>query len=269
MTPEALLSPVLAIAQEAGQLIADIYQQGNFKQQIKSDHTPVTSADLAAHALISERLRALTPDIPVLSEEECDIPLSIRSQWPRYWLVDPLDGTQEFIYGSGEFTTMIALIEQHQPVLGVVYAPISKIFYYATHGGGAFKRDIAGVTTRLQSRTVDAQTKQLTFAVSRRQSEAMLAEQLNPDWHYTLLPHGSSSLKSCMVAEGVADCYLRLGPTGEWDTGATQCILQEAGGRLSDTYLQPLSYNRRETLENPNFISVGDLKLPWKTILIN
>ncbi|MGL5007300.1 MAG: 3'(2'),5'-bisphosphate nucleotidase CysQ [Plesiomonas sp.] len=269
MTPKALLSSVLAIAQEAGQLIADIYQQGDFKQQIKSDHTPVTSADLAAHALITERLRTLTPDIPVLSEEDCHIPLSTRHQWARYWLVDPLDGTQEFIYGSGEFTTIIALIEQHKPTLGVVYAPISKVSYYATDAGGAFKRDINGIITPLQTRKVDEQTKQIILAVSRRQSEAMLAEQLNPDWHYTLLPHGSSSLKSCMVAEGIADAYLRLGPTGEWDTGATQCILHEAGGNLSDTYLKPLSYNQRETLENPNFISIGDPTLPWKTILTN
>lgn len=269
MTPQALLSPLLAIAEEAGRQIAAIYQQGNINPQLKADHTPVTNADLAAHRLLCERLRALTPEIPVLSEEDCQIALTQRATWSRYWLVDPLDGTQEFIYGSGEFSTMIALMEENQPVLGVIYAPVAQVWYYAVQGQGAYKRDSDGVETRLQIRPTPANSQTLRVAVSRRQSLPRLQQRLNPDWAYQFFPYGSSSLKSCMVAEGLVDCYLRLGPTGEWDTAAAQCILHEAGGDLRDLQLQALTYNRRETLENPDFISLGNPALPWKTILTN
>ncbi|EON89345.1 3'(2'),5'-bisphosphate nucleotidase CysQ [Plesiomonas shigelloides] len=269
MTPQALLSPLLAIAEEAGRHIAAIYQQGNINPQLKADHTPVTNADLAAHRLLCERLQALTPQIPVLSEEDCQIALAERVAWPRYWLIDPLDGTQEFIYGSGEFSTMIALMDNHQPVMGVIYAPMTQMWYYAVQGQGAYKRDQHGQETRLQIRATAPDSHSLRVAVSRRQSLPRLQQQLNPQWNYQFVPYGSSSLKSCMVAEGLVDCYLRLGPTGEWDTAAAQCILHEAGGDLRDLHLEALTYNRRDTLENPDFISFGNPALPWKTILTN
>ena len=134
-----LLPDVIKIARASGQLILDIYEKGDFEAFIKADQTPVTSADLAAHKLIMEKLSQLTPDIPILSEEDANVSLEQRSQWERYWLVDPLDGTQEFIARSGDFATIIALVENNRPIMGVVYAPVSGVTYYAYEGKGAWK----------------------------------------------------------------------------------------------------------------------------------
>lgn len=268
MTLLKLIPDVIKIARESGQVILDIYQNGKFEQQLKKDSTPVTSADLAAHKLMVERLSQLTPDIPVLSEEDANISLAERSQWSRYWLIDPLDGTQEFIAGSGDFATVIALIDNHHPVMGVVYAPVSNVTYYACQDHGAYKIAATG-ESHLISTTLKnvAPLKALTIAISRRQNINTTKARFDPQYHYDVMPLGSASLKACLVAEGGADCYLRLGPTGEWDTAATQCIVEEAGGRIFNTHITPLSYNERQTLENPNFIVVGDKNLPWSTIL--
>ncbi|MEZ8143673.1 3'(2'),5'-bisphosphate nucleotidase [Enterovibrio norvegicus FF-33] len=262
-----LLQPVIEIARESGQVILDIYQRGDFEQNIKSDDTPVTSADLAAHKLVTERLKALTPDIPVLSEEDTAVPLKERENWTRYWLVDPLDGTQEFIAGSGDFATIIALVEDNQPVMGVVYGPVSGVSYYAAKGHGAWKVMPDGEKVRLSIMKHDGGVTSLSIAISRRQDIKAITERLAPSLNYNLVPLGSAALKSCLVAEGAVDCYLRLGPTGEWDTAATQCIVEESGGRILDTTLSPLSYNERESLENPNFIVLGDTELPWRDIV--
>ncbi|WP_299019981.1 3'(2'),5'-bisphosphate nucleotidase CysQ [uncultured Photobacterium sp.] len=262
-----LLPSVIDIARASGQVILDIYQHGQFEKQLKTDNTPVTSADLAAHKLVMEKLTELTPDIPVLSEEDSAIPLSERSQWQRYWLVDPLDGTQEFIAGSGDFATIIALVENHQPIMGVVYAPISGVVYYAYQGKGAWKTTPEGETVRISTHKHELPTQSIAVAISRRQDISVIIGRLDPSLNYDLVPLGSAALKSCLVAEGAVDCYLRLGPTGEWDTAATQCIVEEAGGRILNTHLTPLSYNERDTLENPNFITLGDEGLPWSSIL--
>lgn len=262
-----LLPEIVAIARASGQLILDIYQGGQFDQQIKDDNTPVTSADLAAHRLVMDKLMALTPDIPVLSEEDADIPLAERGQWKRYWLVDPLDGTQEFIAGSGDFATIIALVENNRPVMGVVYAPVSDVTYYAYAGRGAYKLTAESEAIALSTHHCDKNNKSIVVAISRRQDIQAITSRLDPSYNYDLIPLGSAALKSCLVAEGSADCYLRLGPTGEWDTAATQCIVEEAGGCILNTHLTPLSYNQRNTLENPNFITLGDRTLPWADIL--
>ncbi|PMP05540.1 3'(2'),5'-bisphosphate nucleotidase [Vibrio breoganii] len=262
-----LLPNVIEIARSAGQLILDIYQKRNYEEFTKSDDTPVTSADLAAHKLIMERLSELTPDIPVLSEEDADISLAEREQWERYWLVDPLDGTQEFIARSGDFATIIALVEHNKPVMGVVYAPVSGVVYYAYHGKGAWKIPDMDESIRINTHTHELIKQNVTIAISRRQDINRITECMSNEWNYELIPLGSAALKACLVAEGSADCYLRLGPTGEWDTAATQCIVEEAGGTILDTRLEPLSYNLRETLENPNFIVIGDRDLPWNKIL--
>jgi len=265
--PASYLPDIKQLAIDAGELIYAMYRQGTFEHYTKSDQSPVTSADLAAHALIEQRLKLLTPEIPLLSEEDAAIPLSSRRQWSRYWLVDPLDGTQEFVAESDDFATLIALVEEHQPVLGVVYAPVSKVSYFATRGGGAYKQSGEQVARIHCRRHPGLEKAPLNIAVSRRQDQADLRLRLNPKWRYHLQPLGSSSLKSCMVAEGEADCYIRLGVTGEWDTAATQCIVEEAGGVLRDFGFAPLSYNRRESLTNPNFIVVGDPRLNWDDIL--
>ncbi len=262
-----LLPSVNDIARSSGQVILDIFQRGQFEIQIKIDNTPVTSADLAAHKLVVEKLTELTPDIPVLSEEDAVISLAERSQWQRYWLVDPLDGTQEFIAGSGDFATIIALVENNTPVMGVVYAPISGVTYYAYHGKGAWKVTPEGETVRISTHKHELPTQSIAVAISRRQDISAITNRLDPSLNYDLVPLGSAALKSCLVAEGAVDCYLRLGPTGEWDTAATQCIVEEAGGRILNTHLTSLSYNERDTLENPNFITLGDETLPWSTIL--
>lgn len=248
-------------------MILDIYQRGQFEKQIKTDNTPVTSADLAAHKLVLERLTELTPDIPVLSEEDATIPLEERQQWERYWLVDPLDGTQEFIAGSGDFATIIALVENNHPVMGVVYAPVSGVVYYASRRQGAWKITPEGETVSISTHKHEGPTQSIAVAISRRQDIRAITNRLDPALNYDLVPLGSAALKSCLVAEGAVDCYLRLGPTGEWDTAATQCIVEEAGGRILNTHLTPLSYNERHTLENPNFITLGDESLPWADIL--
>lgn len=262
-----LIPSVVDIARESGQVILDIYQRGQFEKYIKQDNTPVTSADLAAHKLVVERLTELTPNIPVLSEEDATVPLKERSKWDRYWLVDPLDGTQEFIAGSGDFATIIALVEGNKPIMGVVYAPVSGVVYYAYSGKGAWKITPEGETVRISTHKHELPTQSIAVAISRRQDISAITNRLDPALNYELVPLGSAALKACLVAEGAVDCYLRLGPTGEWDTAATQCIVEEAGGRILNTHLNPLSYNERDTLENPNFITLGDESLPWANIL--
>ena len=262
------LPAVIDIARAAGQLILDIYQKKQYEEYIKSDSTPVTSADLAAHKFIVEKLSQLTPDIPVLSEEAADISLDQRSQWDRYWLVDPLDGTQEFIARSGDFATVIALIENHQPIMGVVYGPVSGVTYYAYQGKGAWKIPDMNESVRIMTHKHQGQQQPIAIAISRRQDINRITSRMSSAWNYDLVPLGSAALKACLVAEGAVDCYLRLGPTGEWDTAATQCIVEEAGGRILSTRLEPLSYNERDTLENPNFIVLGDEQLPWHEILL-
>ncbi|MDN6868255.1 3'(2'),5'-bisphosphate nucleotidase CysQ [Aeromonas caviae] len=263
----AWIPEVKEIAREAGRILHEIYRGGQFERQLKEDATPVTSADLAADAYLKQALAALTPHVPVLTEEAADIPFSQRANWRQYWLVDPLDGTGEFIAGSGDFATLIALVRDNVPVLGVIYAPESDLLYWAVRGHGAFKE------ANGESRPISAihhehdQPDSLVVAISRRQKLENLTRRLNPSIHYELIPLGSSSLKSCLVAEGVADCYVRLGPTGEWDTAAAQCIVEAAGGRILSLALQPLSYNETESLENPDFIVMGDPDLAWGRIL--
>ncbi|EOX4101607.1 3'(2'),5'-bisphosphate nucleotidase CysQ [Vibrio alginolyticus] len=262
-----LLPQVIDIARSAGQMILEIYEKKQYEAYTKSDETPVTSADIAAHKFITERLSDLTPDIPVLSEEDADISLEQRAQWERYWLVDPLDGTQEFIARSGDFATIIALVDNNRPTMGVVYGPVSGVTYYAYNDKGAWKIPDMSDSVKIHTHKHEQPEQSIAIAISRRQDINRITNRMSSAWNYDLIPLGSAALKACLVAEGAVDCYLRLGPTGEWDTAATQCIVEEAGGRILSTQLEPLSYNERETLENPNFIVLGDADLPWNEIL--
>lgn len=262
-----LIPQVIHIARQAGQRILEIYHNKDYQAFVKEDDTPVTTADLAAHKIIMQSLAELTPEIPVLSEEDANISLKTRSQWERYWLVDPLDGTQEFIARSGDFATVIALIENNHPVMGVVYAPVSGVTYFAYQGKGAWKIPEMDDSIRIHTLKHDSEEQAIAIAISRRQNINKITEKLSPARNYELVPLGSAALKACLVAEGAVDCYIRLGPTGEWDTAATQCIVEEAGGRILNTQLEPLSYNERDTLENPNFIVLGDEGIGWENIL--
>ncbi|MDX1526827.1 MAG: 3'(2'),5'-bisphosphate nucleotidase CysQ [Pseudidiomarina maritima] len=266
-----LLDGACVVARQAGAVVMDIYQNQAYETYAKDDESPVTSADYAANQVIIDGLTALDKTIPILSEEGSHLSLDERQQWSRYWLIDPIDGTQEFIAGSGDFGIVIALVEQsqpgqHQPVLGVIYWPATATLYCAQRGQGAVKISAAG-TERLQVRQFSQPEQEaITIAMSRRQPPARVLQRMSAARSYTTVATGSCSLKACLVAEGSADCFLRVGPTGEWDTAAAEVIVGEAGGRIVDEYFQPLSYNCETSLGNPNFIVLGDAKVPWQQV---
>lgn len=257
-TPASLLEACVRIAREAGERILAIYNS-DFAVTHKGDDSPLTQADLAAHAHICASLKALAPEIPVLSEEDAGIPFATRSQWTRYWLVDPLDGTKEFIKRNGEFTVNIALIEGHRPVLGVVHAPVLETTYAAASGGGAFLRDGRGQRV-LHTRKVPAHPVLLGSRSHSSPEEAAFMARLPP---HEAIAKGSS-LKFCLVAAGEADLYARFGLTSEWDTAAAQCVVEQAGGQvLRMPELTPLACNEKDSLLNPHFAVIGDPAYGW------
>lgn len=258
-----LLMNIIAIARSAAVPILEVYRT-DFSVQRKADQSPVTAADLAAHELITQRLAELPHCWPILSEESASIPFSQRVRWHRYWLVDPLDGTRDFVNRNDEFSINIALIEHQRPVLGVILAPVSGICYFAAKALGAFKcaAEMAPVPIRVRPCSMD----RLTVASSRFHRNALtdaFIENLGPVEMVSM----GSALKSCLVAEGRADLYPRFGPTSEWDTAAAQCIIEEAGGQLTDTRFQPLRYNTQESLTNPPFLAFGDVSVDWGSYL--
>ncbi|WP_371374600.1 3'(2'),5'-bisphosphate nucleotidase CysQ [Thalassotalea aquiviva] len=261
-----LLETALTAAKEAGKEIMSFYHHDQLKKFTKDDDTPVTEADLAANQVLVEHLRQATPEIPIISEESDNIALAERAQWPMYWLLDPIDGTGEFIAQSGDFAVNIALVQNGWPVIGVIHAPAHEVTYYGCKKGGAFKQDNQG-TKQIKVAPYDGK-RTLNVGVSRRQKLSTIANFLNERYQYQHIPLGSCSLKNCQIAEGTTDCYLRIGPTGEWDTGASQCILEEAGGTILDSELLPLTYNQRESLMNPDFISLGNPAIDWQDVII-
>ncbi|HEY7641357.1 MAG TPA: 3'(2'),5'-bisphosphate nucleotidase CysQ [Steroidobacteraceae bacterium] len=260
MTTDAqLLGGVVTLARHAGDAILGVYGQ-QFEVTNKADQSPLTLADTKSHEVIVQGLRALTPDMPVLSEEASDISYSERQQWRRYWLVDPLDGTKEFVSRNGEFTVNIALIDGHDPVLGVVHVPVSNTTYTGVRGVGA-TRQTAGETAIPIRTTVPAPTP-LRIVGSRSHRDAVLDRYLPRLEPYQLVAVGSS-IKFCLVAEGSADFYPRFGPTSEWDTAAAQAVVEAAGGRVIQTDGQKLRYNAKAELLNPHFLVSGDPNRDW------
>ena len=268
-----LLYQVLAIARQAGAEIDAIYHT-DFTVENKLDQSPLTAADLAAHRHIVAALSALSP-WPILSEEAADIPWETRRQWQRYWLVDPLDGTKEFVKRNGEFTVNIALIDAGEPILGVVVAPVLKRAYFAAKGVGAFRQDDAAPAQAIHIAANPAPGKPLRVLGSRSHSTPemdqflQLLQRIGP---IELLSIGSS-LKFCLLAEGAADVYPRLGPTSEWDTAAAHCVLQQAGGEVLNPAMQPLRYNQQAGLLNPYFIAYAhdeaQWRLPWLSLFVD
>jgi 3'(2'), 5'-bisphosphate nucleotidase len=255
-----LLLPSLAmLAQQAGEAILDVYHDKP-TIRVKSDLTPVTNADLIAHKIITEGLKNLTPEIPVLSEEGSNIAFEERAQWLRYWLIDPLDGTQEFIEKKDEFTVNIALVENHQPIIGVVLAPALETTFFASKGMGAFKQ-VQGQSPQKIHASIFSE-KNIRIIVSRRHGLKQLEDFLKQFDIFTKV-HCGSALKFCLLAEGAADIYPRLSPTSEWDTAAGQCVLEQAGGVVVNSEGEPLRYNTKNSLENPCFIAVGDKSKTW------
>ncbi|MFC5526672.1 3'(2'),5'-bisphosphate nucleotidase CysQ [Rhodanobacter ginsengisoli] len=259
-TPPELARQVGEIARAAGAAILEIYYS-DFAVQTKADESPLTAADLAAQQVIMTGLAQLEPHLPVLSEEAKLLAWSERRQWSRYWLVDPLDGTREFIKRNGEFTVNIALIDQHRSVLGVVLAPVTGELYIGAHGHGAWlQTPVDGEWQRIRTRPLGTPA-QVAGSRSHGGTQGTLLQQLIGS-DYELLPLGSS-LKFCLIARGAADLYLRLGLTSEWDTAAAQCVLDEAGGAVLDMAGRPFRYNRGESLLNPEFVAVGDSTIDW------
>lgn len=255
-----LLTSVIEIATQAAERILEVYET-DFAVEDKADKSPLTAADMAAHNTICAGLVELTPAIPILSEESVSIAYQTRRQWSQYWLVDPLDGTREFIKRNGEFTVNIALIKEHRPVLGVVYVPVSKHCYFATSGQGAYKQTPGKNADRIHTRTTSADN--FIVAGSRSHATAQQASFIEGLGENVEIVAIGSSLKICLVAEGKIDIYPRFGPTSEWDTAAAHCIVDEAGGMLTDTTFKPLRYNRKESLLNPDFLVIADQKFNW------
>jgi 3'(2'), 5'-bisphosphate nucleotidase len=290
-----LLHTVTTLAKEAGEAILQVYNS-DFDVTKKSDASPLTLADLNANKVIIEGLSLLTPDIPVLSEETTLADFKTRRLWSYYWLIDPLDGTREFIKRNGEFTVNIALIHVDTPILGVVYAPVSDALFYAIKGHGAFKEAIFqnGKYQKLSStientaKNIGVCEKPLSLLPQRISTKlvdlsrpVIAGSRSHVDEHMQrfierltnhlnvkpeLISMGSS-LKICMIAEGIADVYPRLGLTSEWDTAAAHCILKEAGGEIVDTTGQVLRYNTKDNILNPPFYAIGQYQTanayPW------
>lgn len=252
------------ISRGAAEKILEIYSEEDFGIELKGDDSPLTRADKASHELIVKELMALAPDIPIISEESKQLPYAVRSCWKTYWLVDPLDGTKEFIKRNGEFTVNIALVHENRPILGVVYVPVSATGYVGISGKGAFRLDAAGESTKLEVRTADLNG--LT-AVGSRSHMTSEVEQYCQKLSVNEIQSIGSSLKLCLVAEGCADIYPRLGPTSEWDTAAAQCVVEQAGGKVVTTNGEPLAYNTKESFLNPHFLVYGDSKIDWLSYL--
>ncbi len=254
-----LLKDIEALAIKAGEAILEIYESGDFDVNHKADDSPLTKADLASHNVIVAGLAALTPEIPILSEESASIPFEERQTWDKYWLVDPLDGTKEFIKKNGEFTVNIALIEQGKSILSVVYVPVSAVNYSAAVGVGVFKKadgKRSSIMVKKNSRFKP------TVVGSRSHMSDEVKDYLSRLGQHELVSMGSS-LKFCLVAEGQADLYPRLGLTSEWDTAAAQCIVEQAGGQVVTMDGKPLIYNTKDSLLNPHFMVYGDKSRHW------
>lgn len=264
MLPDAaelqrLLPRVSEIAEQAGAAILAVYET-TFAATEKADRSPLTEADLAAHRVIMAGLEQLTPNWPILSEEGRGISYAERHAWPCFWLVDPLDGTREFIKRNGEFTVNIALVVGHQPVLGVVYRPVNGLLYSGIVGVGAVRED--PTDGRRPIHAVTQAQDPLRVVASRSHGSDRLEQalaQLGPHERVSM----GSSLKLCLVAEGSADLYPRLGPTSEWDTAAAHAVVAAAGGRVCDLSGEDLRYNQRESLLNPEFLVCAGDPVPW------
>ncbi|MBW4698761.1 MAG: 3'(2'),5'-bisphosphate nucleotidase CysQ [Aphanocapsa lilacina HA4352-LM1] len=253
-----LIQQVVNLARRAGEAIMEIYNQADVGTVYKEDNSPLTQADLVSHRLIVGELTKLTPDLPVLSEESRSKPYEERRTWSRFWLVDPIDGTKEFIKRNGEFTVNIALIEDGEPVAGVVHAPAVQTTYWSARGLGAFKQTAAAAAQPIRA-AVPASAPMLVVASrshSGAETEAFLAK-LRELGDIDVISIGSS-LKLCLVAEGAAHLYPRYGPTMEWDTAAAHSVVVEAGGTVTNLKGETLQYNKADLL-NPYFAVLGDL----------
>lgn len=270
---KALLEQVIELSHRAGEAILEVYHQiEEIQIDIKADDSPVTAADLAAHAIIEPGLTGLLEGVPILSEESALPAWDVRRDWQRYWIVDPLDGTKEFIKRNGEFTVNIALIDNGVPVLGVVYVPVLGITYAGVAGQGAWKYE-AGVEKTIQTRSIaelKSSGKPVEVVASRNhgaEEVVALMDRIGAALGSVATKNMGSSLKLCLVAEGEADLYPRLALTSEWDTAAAQAVVEAAGGKVIDADFNILRYNTKEDILNPFFHVIGDVNFDWESLL--
>lgn len=266
---ENILERTNQIAKQAGEAILDIYNSDDFDVQVKGDDSPLTKADIASHNIIVSELEKIFPKIPCLSEESTEIAFEERRQWPMCFVIDPLDGTKEFIARNDEFTVNIALVVNGEPILGVIYAPVLKSIYYGAEGIGAFKQVAESAVETIQVRHLLQKDGKNHFTVvaSRRHGLDKVETLCQNFSSYDLTSRGSS-LKMCLVAEGSADLYPRLALTSEWDTAAAQAIVEQAGGKLVQLDFSAMTYNQKESLLNPFFLVLGDPTFDWQKELV-
>ncbi len=272
MIDPSLIDAVKQIARKAGDAILDIYDQDDRGIQTKADETPVTRADLKANDIIVNDLQMLQELYPILSEESDHDSLELRKSWQRYWLVDPLDGTQEFINRNGQFTVNIALMEKAEngrsyPLFGMVHVPVGNISYWGGQTLGAFRQmdDEPIVAIKPRSFKPEQEAVALGSRSYKTERAVQFAQYLETIFPNLEIRAVGSSLKTCQVAEGTADFYPRLGPTSEWDTGAPQGVIEGAGGALLDPEGNRFSYNYKESLLNSDFLVMGDVTMPWRS----
>lgn len=251
------IQSVIDIANLAGDAIMSIYNT-DFDYQLKDDNSPLTKADIASNQIIINELERMNPSYPILSEESSEIEFDERSQWDKYWLVDPLDGTKEFLKKNGEFTVNIAFIENNTPVFGVIRVPAKSVTYWGGNGIGSMKKIDGKEVEKINVSNI--KSEKLKVISSRSHKNEILSLYLNKLGSIEEVNVGSS-LKFCLLAEGKADFYPRLGPTSEWDTAAGEAILKYSGGYVLSDNGDKISYNSSESLLNPNFLASSNLKL--------
>jgi len=252
-----LIDELIVISKEAGEAILSVYNS-DFDYQMKDDLSPLTEADKISHQIIYKRLTEITPDIPIISEEGSSISFEIRSSWKKYWLIDPLDGTKEFLKKNGEFTVNIALIDNNVPILGVIHIPVTNETYWGSkHYGSFFTK---GDNTPVKIHISDNTKGPIRIVCSRSHPSKLLDQCLKELKNYKIINKGSS-IKFCLIACGLADIYPRFGPTSEWDTAAGDAIVRFSGGHISNTEGKPIIYNIKESFVNPDFIAANNQDL--------
>ncbi|MBL10419.1 MAG: 3'(2'),5'-bisphosphate nucleotidase [Acidiferrobacteraceae bacterium] len=259
-----LFEEIVEVSQGAGEIILDIYENSNHRHTFKEDNSPLTKADTESNKFIVNKLKKITPHLPLLSEEEKRIPFNNRSSWKEYWLIDPLDGTKEFIKRNGEFTVNIALIRNNIPVFGVIDIPVKKQTYWGAEGIGSFIIKNNKKSEKIYVANESKEKMRILSSRSHKGDERILLKKIND---YKLIKAGSS-LKFCLIASGEADAYIRLGPTSEWDIAAGDAIVRFAGGIIVDLNNKGLEYNKGESLINPNFIVTKDRVIKEKLLSI-